>query len=79
MKIYREKAKQELKKPQIRFIEKYMHLVDENGNWIATAIDFKDCTFSPNTKSCLEKKGYSTDWAEWDDYGRMTELLEDFE
>ena len=81
MKIYREEkeTKQELKKPLIRFAEKKMRAVDENGIRISTLIDFENCTFIEMAKQCLDGEGYSADWAEWDAQGRMTSLLEDFE
>ncbi len=78
MKIYKEE-KQKLKKPLIRFAEKKMRAVDENGIQISTLIDFENCTFIEMAKQCLDEEGYSTDWAEWDNEGRMIKLLEDFE
>jgi hypothetical protein len=81
MKIYRksEETKQELKKPQIRLVDKRLYAISENGQHICILVDFRDCTFPPSAKLRLVAEMYSTDWAEWDNEGRMTKLLEDFE
>lgn len=81
MKIYRkpEEAKQELKKPLFRFVDKEMTAVDERGIHICTIVNFASCKFTGKAKECLDRDGYFTDWAEWDNEGRMIKLLEDFE
>ena len=83
MKIFKtekvKETKQELRKPQLLFMNKRMYAISENGVNICTLIDFRDCGFPKGARTILEGGGYSTDWAKWDDEGRMTSLLEDFE
>lgn len=81
MKIFKtgiKKAK-EKKKPQVYLENKRMLAVDEKGDRVAVLIDFENCTFTGLAKKVLESEGYSTDWAKWDDEGRMVKLLENFE
>jgi hypothetical protein len=78
MKIYREEKK-ELRKPQFRFVGKEMTAVNEYGGHICTLFNFASYHYTCEAKQCLEEVGYSTDWAEWDDKGRMIKLLENFD
>ena len=81
MKIYTKETnnKQKLKKPMIAFKQKKMLAVDENGKRLATLFDLEYMVVSPYAKKLLADRGYSTDWAEWDQNDCMTKLLEDFE
>ena len=79
MKIFKKENKRELKKPLVFLANKRMYATRDNGLYICTLVCFENCTFARGAKECLEGEGYSTDWASWDDEGRMVKLLEGFE
>jgi hypothetical protein len=79
MKVFKRGKEEKKEKPQIEFVGKEMTAVDECGMYICTIVDFGSCKFIGKTRECLERDGYSTDWAKWDEDGRMIKLLEDFE
>jgi len=49
------------------------------GEKIAILFAFRSMLASLRAKHVLAKAGYRTNFAEWDDAGRMTTLLESFE
>lgn len=80
MKIFKMGKGDEKEKPRIEFVGKEMIAVSPGGEiYICTIVNFGSCKFTGKARECLERSGYSTDWAEWDDEGRMVKLLEDFE
>jgi len=82
MKVCNSKDKEEktLKDVAIDLRDKHLVAVNvESGEHAAFLYDFVLMGTVRYAKSALELDGYRTDFAEWDDNGRMTKLLEPFD
>ena len=79
-----EKIKMSKKEPTLKeplFAIKYnrFHVVDTNGEWVATLFLVTSGNKIERTLDTLQKDGYRTDWAEWGVDGSFIKFIEEFE
>jgi hypothetical protein len=78
IKIYREeKLKTELKTPMIAYEKKGHYFCSSDGDFIAWIIVYHNNRMKPECRELLESSGYRTDFAEWDNEGRLVRFLEE--
>ena len=81
MKVWNSRDKEDkLKDVAIALHDKSLVAVDaETGEIVAYLYNFGIMLTIELAKRALDRNGYRTDFAEWDDNGRMTKLLEPFD
>jgi hypothetical protein len=60
-----------LKKPYLKITESYLLAVNSDGSIVAHLISFSDLLFIKHAKNKLTNDGFTTDWANWDEDGRL--------